>query len=277
MPKYIVAVSGGIDSVVLLDMMSRLPDYDLIVAHFDHGIRGDSDRDAQFVKTLTQKYNVPFETKREELGEDASEDLARRRRYAFLRELAEKHQAPIVTAHHADDVLETIAINHVRGTGWRGLAVLDSDIVRPLLGFTKEDLKNYAQQYDITWREDSTNASDKYLRNRLRGQVAGLEPTKKSHIHALHQRQLELKKDIEAEVRQLVGEGPKYSRYFFTHIPANVAIECLRYVTQGALTRPQLTRALLAIKTVHPGKIFEASKQVKLHFHARSFTVEMVK
>ena len=277
MSKYIVAVSGGVDSVVLLDMMSRLPGHDLIVAHFDHGIRKDSARDAQFVGALAQKYNVPFETKREELGKDASEDLARRRRYAFLRELSKKHQAPIVTAHHADDVLETIAINHVRGTGWRGLAVLDSDIIRPLLGFTKEDLKKYANEHELSWREDSTNESDVYLRNRLRPLVLQLESDKKRQLHELRQQQLELKRSIEAEAERLVGKGPEYSRYFFIQIPTNVAVECLRHVTRGMLTRPQLERALLAIKTVQPGKIFEASKRVKLHFHARSFTVEMVK
>jgi len=69
-----------------------------------------------------------------------------------------------MTAHHADDVIETIAINHLRGTGWRGLAVLDSDIVRPLLGMSKEVIKDYAQKRGLTWREDSTNTSDVYLR-----------------------------------------------------------------------------------------------------------------
>lgn len=277
MPKYILAVSGGIDSVVLLDMMSKLPSHQLVVAHFDHGIRPDSHRDAEFVRTLAKKYGHDFELAREELGANASEDLARRRRYKFLRQLSKKYQAPIVTAHHADDVVETIAINHVRGTGWRGLAVLDSDIVRPLLDKTKAELKDYAKKQGLTWREDSTNASDAYLRNRIRRKLDKIEPAEKQKIHTLRQHQLKLKRDIEQEVKQLVGDGPEYSRYFFTHMPNITAIECLRYATGGLLTRPQLERALLAIKVSPAGKKYQASGRVELHFSTSSFTVEMVK
>ena len=98
--KYVVAVSGGVDSVVLLDMMSRRGDVDAIVAHFDHGIRDDSLEDRLFVGELASAYGFPYEFKREELGSDASEDLARVQRYAFLREVAKKYDARIMTAHH---------------------------------------------------------------------------------------------------------------------------------------------------------------------------------
>src|SRR5690606_16183672 len=108
--KYLVAVSGGIDSVVLLDKLASEGTHELVVAHFDHGIRKESFLDAQFVERLSKKYGVPFETRREELGKYASEELARERRYAFLREMAAKHDATIVTAHHMNDIAETIAI-----------------------------------------------------------------------------------------------------------------------------------------------------------------------
>ena len=101
--KYVVAVSGGVDSVVLLHMLAHRPDIELVVAHFDHGIRDYSVADAQFVKELADSYGLPFESRREKLGKQASEDLARSRRYAFLRSVADKHQAKIMTAHHADD------------------------------------------------------------------------------------------------------------------------------------------------------------------------------
>ena len=81
MTRYIVAVSGGVDSVALLDMLARLSDHELIVAHFDHGIRSDSAEDALFVSGLAEQYGLPFEMRREELGSNASEDLARTRRY----------------------------------------------------------------------------------------------------------------------------------------------------------------------------------------------------
>ena len=106
--KYIVAVSGGVDSMVLLDMMVRAGAGELVVAHFDHGIRPDSHHDAAFVKKIAEQYGLPFESRREVLGETASEALARERRYAFLRHVAKKHNAQIVTAHHLDDLVETV-------------------------------------------------------------------------------------------------------------------------------------------------------------------------
>ena len=175
MDKYVVAVSGGVDSVVLLDILSKQPDLELIVAHFDHGVRFDSGIDAIFVAGLAKKYGLKFELKREELGPDVSEDVARTRRYDFLRSVAKKHNAQLVTAHHADDVIETIAINLLRGTGWRGLAVLDSDVVRLLTGVKKSEIIDYANDHKLMWHDDSTNFENKYLRNRVRHHTNNLE------------------------------------------------------------------------------------------------------
>ncbi|MHB8136206.1 MAG: tRNA lysidine(34) synthetase TilS [Anaerolineaceae bacterium] len=185
MNKYVVAVSGGVDSVVLLDMLinNNLPaiyqlpftNYQLIVAHFDHGIRDDSKSDAIFVAKLAEQYKLPFETKREELGKGASEEEARDRRYKFLRSVAKKYDAKLVTAHHADDVIETILINIMRGTGWRGLAAIDSDIVRPLTDMLKSEIIDYAIKNKLNWREDSTNKQNVYLRNRIRQKTIDLD------------------------------------------------------------------------------------------------------
>lgn len=120
---YIVAVSGGVDSVVLLDMLAKQADLQLVIAHFDHGIREDSKQDALFVAHLAAKYHVPFESERVELGHGASEALAREKRYAFLRMMFKKYNADaIITAHHQDDVIETSMINILRGTGRHGLS-----------------------------------------------------------------------------------------------------------------------------------------------------------
>lgn len=273
MSRYIVAVSGGVDSVVLLDMLHRLTNHQLIVAHFDHGIREDSADDAAFVAELAARYGLPFEVRREELGETASEEKARQRRYAFLRELAEKHRAHIVTAHHYDDAVETVALNLSRGTGWRGLAALDSDIVRPLLHLSKSHLRDYANRQNLEWHEDSTNQSDKYLRNRIRRTIPKLSKYEKDQLLTLRRQQLAYKKLIDKEVARLVGPGPNYSRYFFTHIPKTAAMECLRYATRARLTRPQLERALLAIKTTTPGKTYQAGSGVTLSFTSRNFSV----
>jgi len=271
--KYIVAVSGGVDSVVLLDMMTKVPGNELVVAHFDHGIRDDSADDAQFVALLARQYGHAFKVVREELGVAASEALARERRYLFLRALAQKYNARIVTAHHLDDLVETVAINLQRGTGWRGLSVLDSDITRPLIDTSKQQLINYARANGLVWREDSTNASDAYLRNRIRRTTSTLTHDTKRQLRALHSHQRQLKREIENEAKALVGDGPEYLRYFFTHASKPAALECLRLITKGLLTRPQLKRCLLAIKTAAPGSIFEAGSGVKIHFSTRHFSL----
>lgn len=273
MNTYIIAVSGGVDSVALLDMMARLKDHNLVVAHFDHGIRGDSSKDTEFVAALARRHGLSFETKREELGPGASEERARDRRYAFLKSVAEKHGGQIVTAHHADDLIETIAINVQRGTGWRGLAVLDSDIVRPLLDMSKQELFDYARKRKLQWRDDSTNASDAYLRNRIRKTIPQLSETQRRELLALRAHQKHTKKEIDDEVKRLVGGGPEYSRYFFTHIPHKAAMECLRHIVNAQLTRPQLERALLAIKTAAPGTIHQAGSGVSLSFTTRNFSL----
>ena len=204
--KLIVAVSGGVDSVVLLDMLVQERQHELIVAHFDHGIRSDSAEDALFVAEITRRYGLPFEMKREELGANASEELARARRYAFLRGVAKKYEAVIATAHHMDDIAETIAINLTRGTGWRGLAVLAGDVYRPLLGTTKAELRAYAQEHEISWHEDSTNTSDAYLRNRLRVKLDDEDRT--LQLAALRAEQVRLRNEVSRELETLGLKAP---------------------------------------------------------------------
>ena len=275
--RYVVAVSGGVDSIALLDRLTHTPGLDLVVAHFDHGIRDDSAADAEFVQQLARDYGLVCEIRREELGKRASEELARNRRYEFLRSVAAKHHAQIATAHHADDIIETIAINLTRGTGWRGLAVLDSDIYRPLLDMSKSEIIDYAKSRNLIWREDSTNASDAYLRNRLRQKASTLTDDIKRQLLALRAQQVHLKQVIDAEVKQLIGNGPEYSRYFYTHIDQRSAGECLRAVTGARLTRPQLQRSLHMIKTAKPGTLYQAGSGVEFRFTSRNFIVELIK
>lgn len=274
---YIVAVSGGVDSVVLLDVLSKQADREIVVAHFDHGIRPDSARDAQFVATLARRYGHAFETMREELGESASEELARDRRYRFLRNVARRHQGVIVTAHHADDVVETVAINLTRGTGWRGLAVLDSDVQRPLIDMTKRELIEYAKEYGLVWREDSTNASDAYLRNRLRRKMQEIDDDDKWQVRALRAQQAGIKREIDAEIHGLLGDGPSYERHMFIQVDTAVAYEMIRFISQALLTRPQQQRALHAIKTARSGAKYEAGSGVQFVFTSRNFTVQLLK
>lgn len=272
--KYIVAVSGGVDSVVLLDMLVKLGGRELVVAHFDHGIRADSAADARFVAELAEHYGLPFETERAELGETASEEMARNHRYAFLRRVAKHHQAKVVTAHHEDDVLETIVINLRRGTGWRGLAVLNNPAIdRPLLRFKKSQLYDHAMKEGLEWVEDETNATDKYLRNRVRRQVAMLTPDQRANVLALFKTQRQLAGDIDDEAGQLATT----SRHFFTMIDEDTGLELLRaqLAKSGlSLTRPRRRRLLHAIKTAKPGDTFQAGAGVTVTFTAGKFIVK---
>ena len=247
----VVAVSGGVDSVVLLDILAR-GDEKLIVAHVDHGIRdSESAADARFVRALAQQYQLPYVETKLELGEDASEDSARSGRYTFLLEQAEKFGAGIVTAHHKDDVIGSMAINCSRGTGWRGVAVLNRQgTFRPLLGWTKAKIYEYALQNKLEWVEDATNQSNKYLRNRLRAGVLALGVADRRVLIDLRAKQLQLVRDIDREIYRLVqifGDD----RHPYIQIDNVVAIELLRLPHQ--LTYPQGERLLHALKTGRAG------------------------
>ena len=169
--KYVVAVSGGVDSMVLLDLLKDQPHLKLIVAHYDHGIRPDSAKDRQLVQDVAAAYHLPMVFENGKLGSTASEATARQARYEFLERTRQTHSArAILTAHHQDDVLETAIINLIRGTGRRGLTALSSQplIIRPLLHVSKADIRAYAEKQQLKWHEDSTNQDEKYLRNYIR-------------------------------------------------------------------------------------------------------------
>ena len=271
----IVAVSGGVDSVVLLDILadaqSNLPKK-IIVAHVDHGIRPESGDDRQFVEGLARQYRLPFFSTQLKLGASASEEEARRARYDFLFELAEQHQAVIATAHHQDDLVGSMAINIKRGTGWRGLAVMNrSNIERPLLGWTKQSIYRYATSRRLEWVEDATNASDKYLRNRLRGAILAIPPASRTELVNLRADQLQLARDIDFELRRAI-EAFADSRYRYSAIDPLVAVELLR--SRFSITRPQAERVLLAIKTARPGTKHVIDSQHKLRFSKTDFIVD---
>lgn len=169
--KYIIAVSGGVDSMVLLDVLAQTPGVKLTVAHFDHGIRDDSPEDRKIVQTRAAQLQLPFVYEEGKLGAGASEAAARRARYEFLHKARRASGArAVITAHHQDDLIETMVLNLLRGTGRRGLSSLKStDIIkRPMLDVTKRQIRAYALAHNIQWREDSTNEDPSYRRNYVR-------------------------------------------------------------------------------------------------------------
>jgi len=179
--KLLIAISGGLDSVVLTQLFHSLG-FDLSLAHCNFNLRGvESDQDELFVKEIGNKLNLKtfttsFNTKDYASKNKASTQIAARElRYAWFQELVDTHQFNFVlTAHHADDNLETFLINLSRGTGLEGLTgipAINDTIVRPLLIFSREEIEQFAIENAIAWREDQSNASTKYVRNKLRNQV----------------------------------------------------------------------------------------------------------
>ncbi len=273
--KLVVAVSGGVDSVVLLDKLVDAKKHSLIVAHFDHGMREGSSADARFVERLANGYGLEYVMVREELGQ-ANEDQARERRYKFLFEVAEQNQARLVTAHHLDDLVETVVLNIQRGTGWRGLAVMgDERIWRPLLKRTKRELENYAVERRLEWSEDETNRQNIYARNRIRHATVGLPLSLKMQVYDLWQKQAILRKQIGDEAGFF--EGFVSNRYFMTMIDQPVARELLyRNVLKRfnvSLLGRQLDNLLLAIRVGLPGKTWQIGQGVVVKLTARDATM----
>ena len=275
---YVLAVSGGVDSVVMLHKMLG-SGADLVVAHFEHGIRGEeSQADAEFVKNLALKHKLKYEICHGGLGPKANEFMARKARYAFLREVAKSYKGTLCTAHHADDVIETVAINLLRKTSWRGLSVMNSpDIYRPLINQTKADILRYAKENKLEWREDSTNNSDRYVRNQVRAKLGKMQAPTKEMMYELFQNQIRLSFAIDKEITKWINEDGCYSRYFFIMVEDFIAIEILRSIVKEqfdySITRPQAEKALLAIKTAKSGEVFELSNGIELVFDLKNFEI----
>ena len=200
--KLIIAVSGGVDSVVLCELCKQAG-YDFSIAHCNFQLRGgESDRDEKFVKDLGQQYKVEVKVKKFETEKYAEEnrmsiqETARELRYKWFAELVEGESSKVnkkdpnnilhssltvhlLTAHHADDNIETVLMNFFRGTGLRGLTGIPvtggfnfrNNVCRPLLPFSKMELIDFARENTLAYVEDSSNLSSKYTRNFFRNEI----------------------------------------------------------------------------------------------------------
>jgi tRNA(Ile)-lysidine synthase len=179
--KILLAVSGGIDSMVMLHAMHHAG-FGVAVAHCNFQLRGEaSTADETLVRDTCQQYNVPFLVKQFDTAKYASANgisiqmAARDLRYAWFLELTDSGQFDyLATGHHYDDVIESVLLNLTRGTGidgFRGIAAKKARIIRPLLFATRKMVEAYATDHHVTWREDISNASDDYQRNYVRHQI----------------------------------------------------------------------------------------------------------
>jgi tRNA(Ile)-lysidine synthase len=193
--RVLVAASGGADSTALAAMLQELAGprrrFEIVLAHYNHGLRRTAGRDERFVVTLAHRFEVPLVVERGDVRRAAKErgqsieEAARELRYEFLRRAAEEAGSALVaTGHHSDDQAETVLMNFLRGSGLRGLAGMPIRrpiapgsavaLIRPLLEIDRADILDYLRARDLTWVEDETNRSTAMRRNRVRHKLLPL-------------------------------------------------------------------------------------------------------
>lgn len=228
--KLILALSGGIDSMVLADLLLRAK-VDFVAAHCNFHLRGEeSDGDERFVKEFAEKNGLTIYVKHFDTVQYATEHgvsiemAARDLRYSWFEELRQQlNYDYIAVAHHADDQLETFFINLLRGAGIRGLKGMrpvNGNIIRPLLDVSREEIHQYAMDNGIQWREDHTNAETQFLRNKIRHELlpvidsiskAGRNAVLKSIGHLASENEL-YRELLKKEMTQMVARDGKGQR-----------------------------------------------------------------
>lgn len=178
-----VAVSGGVDSMVLLHALRALG-YPCHVAHVDHGLRGaDSDADLAFVRDHCREHDIPFHAHKVDVKGEAEASsrsvqmVARELRYAWFRKLVAAGPAKLCLAHHADDAVESMFMGLMQGMGtkgWRSIPYRSGPFIRPMRDVDRAGVLAYAEAHGVTWREDASNTNTAYMRNRVRHELLPL-------------------------------------------------------------------------------------------------------
>ncbi|WP_245795787.1 tRNA lysidine(34) synthetase TilS [Epilithonimonas mollis] len=176
---YLLAVSGGVDSMVLADLF-QVSGFNFHIAHINYHLRNeDSNLDQKLVSDFCKQHQIPFHlydvSQKDNQPENSIQNWARELRYRFFREIQQKENLDfLVTAHHLNDQLETFIINLSKASGIRGLSGIpqnENGIIRPLLDFSKDEIYEFAKENQIDFREDKSNQKTDYLRNKIRHKI----------------------------------------------------------------------------------------------------------
>lgn len=275
--QLLVAVSGGVDSMVLCDLLLK-NQYHFSVAHCNFKLRDeDSDKDEAFVKEFCQTNHIPFyaqtfDTESYSKSRSLSIQMAARElRYNFFNELMKTHTFEyLLTAHHLNDNIETFFINLIRGTGINGLKGIESknaNLVRPLLEFSKEEILTYATNQHIAFREDRSNSEDKYLRNFIRLNIfpkfkelnPSFEDTIKKELELFEQYDHILSKHFDEETKQILEKLEDGARINIEKLLSKDSPELLLYeaLKDYGFHSKSITQILNATKNIS-GKKFSS-------------------
>ncbi len=283
--RYILAVSGGVDSMVLFDLLSNLPEISLVVAHFNHGIRPDSGEDEKLVAGAAAVLGLPFEAGRGELGAGTSEETARRARYEFLNMVRAKYGAgALITAHHQDDLIETAIINLLRGTGRRGIAAISSNknVLRPLLPYSKKEISSYAKKSKLQWRDDPTNDNQDYLRNYVRHKLVSKMSVEQrreflDNLKNITERGAEIDDEL-ARLSPLLRRSRLIDRSKFSALPAELGNEVLiHWLRQNDLRdfdKRTIDRLNVALRTAKSNSRHHIKKNLSLQIGQKTARFE---
>lgn len=271
----LVAVSGGMDSMSLLHACHRLG-FKCLAAHVNYGLRGEeSNADEALVRSFCFLNNIPVEVRTIDASTWNSEDgsnggvqeVARQLRYDWLRELLVKHEARFVlTAHHANDQTETMLYQFIRGGAGKsvyGMSVLAHGVLRPLLSVTREEIALYVAEHKIPWRNDASNDSDKYTRNRIRHHAMPIVESINPSIHRTIQQRSQWMHEEQAMVAQQAND------FFKANVQVDGDAELLaipKLITSGCMH--VLIWRWLAVKEFTSQQVQQIAEHIRAAAHA---------
>lgn len=289
--KIVVGVSGGPDSMCLLSILvelSRELDFEVIVVHINHMLRDVADDEEKYVENFSQRLGLPFFSKKVDvlkLSKEqklSCEEMARKVRYEFFYEILERTGAnKIAVAHNANDHVETMLLNLIRGSGLEGLCGIkqqNGKIIRPMLEISRDEIEAYLEAHDITAMIDTTNFEEVYTRNKVRHRILPylkeLNPNILTTLYRtseiLSQSRELLGEVIEKEYKTVRNDVGILKKKAFLEFSENMQLEILRlaieefYGSKKDISYENLKNAVRILNTAQSGAIVEILKELKI-------------